>query len=99
MKTGTELRDEAIAIVEENAGEEWNAEADAALAFIASQHDLLTSDDIWEVLDSKPHEPRAMGAVLRRGQAAGIITPTESWWLSKRPASHRRPIRVWKATR
>jgi hypothetical protein len=96
MKTGTQLRDEAIQQVEDNADADWLAEADAALEYAASRYDLFTSDDIWDLLTSTPREPRAMGAVLRRGQAAGLIKPTETWWQSRRAASHRRPLRVWK---
>lgn len=97
---GTRRRDEAIARAEQHAVVDWNDEVDRAILRVARRRDLFTTDDIWQELLTAPawtHEPRAMGAAMRRAERAGWCSPTADWWLSKRPACHRRPLRVWRS--
>jgi len=77
----------------------WLTEALAAVFRVASSQENFTVDHVW--LDgeglSSPREPRAMGAVMRIASKAGWISPTPDHWMSKRPACHRRPLRVWQS--
>ncbi len=57
----------------------------------------VSTDDIWGAVISAgiPKEPRAMGALMRRLQKAGVIYPLNKWVPSVRYACHSRPVRVW----
>lgn len=101
MNTNGEAhRDLALERVESNAAQGWN---DAALSAIvdASRLGDFTSDDAWESLAKAgaplTHEPRAMGAAMMRAKRMGLIVPTEFWRQSRRPETHARPVRVWRA--
>lgn len=97
---GTRRRDEAIDRVEEHAHVDWNHEVDQAILKTARHHPFFTTDDVWAALLELPastHEPRAMGAAMRRAYTAGWIRPVDRWELSKRPACHRRPVRIWQS--
>jgi hypothetical protein len=95
MTNGKTLLDEAIKQVEINAAEDWLSEADAAVDILAAARISFTTDDVWQKLTTKTHEPRAMGAVMLRAARDGLIKSTGQWAESNRPASHRRPLRVW----
>lgn len=99
MKTSKTITDNAIQQVEDNADALWLWEAELAVEFVASRNRYFTSDDIWKILETSPREPRALGAVLRRAQASGVIEPTDTWTQSTRSIAHRRPLRVWKSLR
>lgn len=94
---GAKERDKALAKVESHANPEWMAEALNAVERMASIHEEFTTDAVWAVMKSKTTEPRAMGAVMRTATKRGIIAPTDLHRPSLRPASHRRPVRVWKS--
>jgi hypothetical protein len=93
MKTATE---QAIDQVEANASVEWNAEADAAVRHLCSNRQSITSDDVWALMSSKTHEPRAMGAVMRRAYRDGLIIPIDRWVQTQRASAHKRPVRIWE---
>lgn len=97
MKTGSQLREEAIKQVEENADALWVLQAESVVEFLAERRRYFTTDDVWDLLIESPREPRAMGAVMRRAQADGLITPTDKWQMTRRASSHSRPIRIWKS--
>lgn len=100
MTTGIELRDEALARVEANADVEWKLAAELVVHLLAAQLGTFTSDDVWEGLvdgSASTHEPRALGAVLKRVAKDGVIAPTDEWRISRRPECHGRPVRVWRA--
>lgn len=93
-----EARDEALGRVEANADERWKAEALAAVRHLARMLPEFTTDDVWARLgDSYPHEPRALGAVMKTAAAAGLIEPTDRIRTSHRPECHARPVRVWRS--
>lgn len=89
-------RDNAIERVERATPKEWKDSALAVLKELAMTTEELTTDDLWSRLDHPP-EPRAMGAIMRRAQKAGWITPTNRIETSARPECHARPIRVWRS--
>lgn len=101
METAKQLRDEALIQVEENANAAWSALVLQLIGEIASRLPKVTSDDVWGELKNYPevqtHQPSAMGAMFRRAASLGLIVPTDSFVLSKRPSSHARPIRIWES--
>lgn len=93
-------REEAIDRVERNANEEWMEAAVAAGIRLAECTDSLVSEDIFTLLNEFPvgtHEPRAMGAVMRRLRKDGFIEPTDTFIKSPSPVGHGRPSRVWRS--
>jgi hypothetical protein len=89
-----EARDEAIAQVGKNAPADWFERALEAIARIAALNFYLTTDDVWDKVDSPP-EPRAMGAVMEKARRRGLIKPTDRTQKSRRRECHARPLRVW----
>ena len=87
-----EVERRAIANVGHNAAP-WVAAASQALRRVASRRDRVTSDDVWLELKRvgvpKPHDTRAIGAVMRIGIAEGYIHP-EALSADTRP-------RVWRS--
>lgn len=96
---GERRRDVALAQVELNADDRWMEAAEAAVRFCARTMDDFTSDDVWARLSGvpAPHEPRAMGAVMRRLAKDGVVVRTDRTRDSERPEAHRGPKRVWVA--
>lgn len=96
---GEQLRDRAINNVELSHAE-WVSRAVDVVHTVALHRGIFTTDDVWAALAQTPlgppREPRAMGAVMRAAKSQGICAPTDNWFLSRRPACHRRPLRVWK---
>jgi hypothetical protein len=94
---GEQERDHAIDRVEENADALWLAVAYNAVLDCARLHPWgFTTDDVWARIGGPPREPRAMGAVMRRAKADGVIVPLDEWRLTARASAHRRPCRVWR---
>lgn len=96
------LRDEAIDRVEDNAREEWISAARDVVMDLATKQRGFTTDEVWEGLDRRgiepPHEPRALGAVMRwASRDAKIIGRTGRYILSQRPRCHLRPIPIWES--
>lgn len=99
-KTGAQLRDEAIQQVEEHADPDWKDVAYRVVATLTETMSEFTTDDVWYELQRSPnstHEPRALGAVMRRAARDGLIVPTDRYRESTRPICHRSPKRVWRA--
>lgn len=103
MKTADELRDEAIARVEAHARKVWlDAARDAMeeVAAIRGQGGLFTTDPVWALLDKRgvpsPHEPRAMGPVVKGAVTDGLMEFTGGFTTSTIPRGHRRPVRIYR---
>lgn len=93
-------RDAAVAQVEENANAEWKEAAYQTGIRIAREQDSLLSEDIWQALSDQgvhTHEPRAMGAIMKRLRRDQIIEATADFVISPSPLGHGRPSRVWKS--
>ena len=99
-EAGTRLRDEAIANVEIRSAA-WRAVAYDALRLAARTRRYLTSDHVWAILDGwdipRPDEPRAIGPVMIRGVAQGLVELTTSHVLSTQAQQHRRPLRMYRS--
>ena len=95
----TEAKEQAIAQVATSTDPKWFAECYRIVVATATNTNDFTTDDIWQALaDAQlptPHEPRAIGAVLRHAAANNVIRPTNQYRPSQRVACHARPIRVW----
>lgn len=103
---GEAAKEEAITRVEDHAETSWLAAAwQAVLHVHDSRPDYyrLTSDDVWRALEydgmPEPHEPRAMGAVMRRAVAEGLLVATPDFRPSDLARNHRRPVRVYTVAR
>lgn len=99
---GVALRDEALERVEANANEQWMHTAWQVLCRVARMDDEFTSDAVWDILNAEhpevhTHEPRAMGALMKRGQRAGLMEPTDKFVRTPRPQAHKAPVMVWKS--
>jgi len=93
-------RDKALERVERNAEEAWKESAREAVERLAAIRDEFTTDAVWTMVDRmglKTHEPRAMGAIMRRAASEGICEATDRTRRSVRPECHCRPIRVWRS--
>lgn len=94
---GEDRKAEAIDRVELNAPTAWMT---AAIDVARSLADVWSTDDVWRELDrlgvEPPHEPRAMGAVIRVLVLNGEIVATGEYIKSARAECHRRPIALWR---
>jgi hypothetical protein len=95
------LLEEAIDRVGVNADLSWAVEALNIVGMLSIERHDFTTDDVWEWMnhlhpEMTTHEPRAMGAVMRRAAQMRLCAPTERYSKSMRPECHRRPIRVWQ---
>lgn len=93
---------DALERVEANVDEEWMLFAMAALCRTARKQKRLTADHVALTMEEIPdqphtHEKRAMGAVMKRGQLRGWISPTEEYDRCKRENQHQCPKRVWES--
>ena len=94
------ITDDAINRVERNADPDWLETAYWVLRKLAAQQLEFSSDDIWYRLGElrvSTHEPRAMGAVIRRAIREELIVPTGKYRKSFRRACHGRPIAIWRS--
>ena len=94
-------REEAIRRADFAAEEGWKMNAMRAIEIVARRRALFTTDAVWYVLERltnyKPHEPRALGALMRKAVKQELIKPTDEHRMSTRVACHRRPLRVWQS--
>lgn len=99
LGAGQRAADRAIDQVEAHADERWLDRALEAVRFVAERRVTFTTDPVWFWLGKwgvpHPHEPRAMGAVMRRAQKEGWISPTQEFVPTTRVKSHKSPTRVW----
>jgi hypothetical protein len=95
------LLEDAIERVGLNANQLWALEAFKIVEMLSIQQHDFTTDDVWEWMNQMhpaltTHEPRAMGAVMRKASSDRLCVPTERYSKSLRPECHRRPIRIWQ---
>lgn len=93
-----EAREQAIRQVGVNADSEWMDTALHTIWCLALVRDTFTTDDVWDALhphEPNTHEPRAMGAAMRRAAKEGWVKATSGYQPSARPSCHARPVRVW----
>ena len=93
--------EKAIERVGLNADQVWAIEALRVVGMLSIERCDFTTDDVWQMMDLMhplltTHEPRAMGAVMRKAFSDRLCVPTERYSKSLRPECHRRPIRIWQ---
>lgn len=92
---------EAIERVDRNANPDWKTHARAAIQFLARTRQEFTTDDVWEFMHQRghdaPHEPRALGALMREAAKQRLIEATDRVRPSERPQCHMNPKRVWRS--
>lgn len=97
-KTPTEARkerDENMATVEENAGDEWQEYAIALIRSVAKAKGRFTSDEVMEAMERKPHNTKALGPAMLQAAKLGIIRKSGDFLPSRR--RHCTPIIVWES--
>lgn len=92
-----EARDLGLAQVEANAPDEWKAEAWAFLCRYVESHREVFVDDLWAAGLPRPHEARALGAVVLRAARQGLVVPTGRHRPSTASRGGTKP--VWRSTR
>lgn len=97
---GSYLRDVSIDQVEEHADPDWLSSALVAARQVCVDRAEFTTDHIWERLANveAPHEPRAIGAVMRRVKKNEWARPTDRTRPSSMPQNHKRPVRIWQSS-
>lgn len=84
--------------VEEHADQEWLIMATGIVKTLAAGGFPFTTDRVWSMLERIPvatHEPRALGAVMRKLARQGVIRTTGEYVKTQRREAHSRPIPVW----
>ena len=95
-----EITEDAIERAEHLTDDDRKAEMLEAIRRVAQRQPLLTADDIWIELGAVGDEydnGSGLGPVMREAYAIGIITSTGEFLRSQRPATHGKPIPVWKS--
>lgn len=95
----THARDDAINRVAANVEWDWAAHALEAVWRTAIELESFIVDEVWSRIPEckGPHEPRAMGAVMRRARDNRWIEATDQYRASDRVTAHRNPRRVWRS--
>ncbi|MFV8984672.1 hypothetical protein [Serratia fonticola] len=75
----------------------WAKAAYEVLVKVATLNQEFTPDDIWEAGLEKPSEARALGGVMRRARAEGLIEKTGRVKPTTQPESHGTDITIWKS--
>lgn len=98
-ESATAARDHSMAVVAENAGDEWMEAALEAVRETAERMAELTTDDVMDRYPDlpEPHNPRAWGPVMVRAKAEGIIESTGYMAASSRVSSHSRRKLLWRS--
>ncbi len=94
-------RDTAIALADSGAPDDWKQLAHLAGEHVARRQQLLTSEDIRDMLDyhniPEPKEHRAIGPVMMRLRNAGVIRNTGTFTRYTRKSRHTGITYVWES--
>jgi hypothetical protein len=90
-----QLSENAQRSVLENASGEWVAYCLNLIENIARANQTFTSDVVMLAMTRRPHDPRALGPVMKMAQKKGYIRPTDEYRPSVR--RHATPLRVWQS--
>jgi hypothetical protein len=89
----------SITRVDQAAKEAWKHDCMEAIKEACRRWEAFTSEDVADILDEQyhttTHEPRAMGAMMKKAQAAGYCEPTNQFIPSHRTTSNSYSKRVW----
>lgn len=77
MTDAVRERDAAMAQVASGTDQVWAALAQEAVNDLAASGRIFSSDDVWDTLVERrvavPREPRALGPIMKRSIASGVI--------------------------
>ena len=85
----------AQAKVESGASGQWKDYCLSLIQNIAMVNQRFTSDVVMLAMTEKPHDPRALGPLMKKAQKNGYIRPTNEYRPSVR--RHATPLRVWES--
>jgi hypothetical protein len=96
---GTAGRDLALAAVAAHADPDWADEAYEAGVVVAQTLRYLIALDVGKAVPdyTHTHEPRALGAVMKRLARNGIIRATDEYVTSGNATTHASPRRIWES--
>lgn len=96
-QTGEALKDIALQLVLENAGQDFMDRAAAAVPLFLGGQTVLAEE--WRILLAangiRPHHPNAWGALTNALHKRGVISPTDELAKSKDKRSHARRQPKW----
>lgn len=92
--------DDAIDRADRHADDEWKEIALATVFDLARRLNRFTAEDVtFRMADTHPdvttHEPRALGAVMRRAASKRWIIATQDYTMTRRDTRNAAPVRVW----
>lgn len=92
-------RDHSIAVVSENAGQDWMTAAVEAIRHTATYRHEFTVDDVEDDHPDlpRPHDGRAWGGATTKARDAGYIVATGRMDPSSRRSSHARRKLAWRS--
>jgi len=101
-RSALEAKREAMTRVHANAEEAWKVAAKLSVEAVAKRKPEFTTDAVWWWLehhypDYMPHEPRAMGPIMRWAVTTGVVAATDRTTRSTRVACHARPVAIWRS--
>ncbi len=94
---GVAARETAISRASKGSPPGWADTALAAVQRCCQAHPSFITDLVWQYIDDKPPEPRALGPVMRRAEALGYCSKTDKFRPTAIVSSHRGPRRVWNS--
>lgn len=78
-----------------NANNAWKSEATKKLHDTCSQKPEFTMNDVRDRVQSKTHDNRAWGGIIKEAQKLGWIEPTGRE--IKSIVGHKTPLQIWKS--
>jgi len=83
-----------------NNGKEWLAHAAAAIDWLSTQVDFMTSDGLHAEMEARgieePHHHNLWACAFTAAARRGVIIKTRETMPSRRPKANYREIRIWQ---
>jgi len=99
-RDGISMKLDGIAQSADHADGTWWAASMRAVRHLARTQELLTADDVLQLVEAqgyKTKDNRAMGGIMRHAMNLGLIEITETFEASHNKRKHASPTRVWKS--
>lgn len=77
----------------------WLVEARKVILAVADKLEAFSADDVWAAGLAKPHEPRALGYVMRELSREGRIELTGDYHRTTQERRHSAPVVLWRICR
>jgi hypothetical protein len=89
------LSQQAQRAVCQRADDDWKDYCLSLIRELARLNPTFTSDMVMLAMTKQPHDPRALGPMMKAAQKLGYIVPLEKYERSIR--RHATPLRVWSS--